>query len=418
MRDQLSFKQIGLQFINRIVNPNFENKAIWSFIAAGLIFVSLSQVFSLQGELQIDLSFLKAKIQLDNSPSWLLLCIGLALLGYGGFALYRIKISPPLKRRDEIGELARLLHTSCPESNNVHLQEYFYDMFKVSTSIPTIRFLLLSNDPRQLIQDFRYSLSLVEFVGSKFTLRKPINLDLRLTLYSRVYYVISFVALAAMAAPLYPFIDPDTKKGLSVVGFPIAIILGLIAALVLDPIRSHSAAKRLLACARTGTSEHVRDVVTLNRLFRTIHTPTFDTFIEYGKTSYVLDRMLHFWEGFRAQVTASEFHLYDEELKTLVSEFFTVLGKSLSFGEYFTPTNNPNLYKFNSLLDIFRSKDFREVHDEFNQAIWNSEAKFRALLSAVRRKFPEIDIDDSNLAAWNEYIEFNKTFSSTNAYQP
>lgn len=341
MRTQLSLKQIGLQLINRVVNPNFENKAIWSFIAAGFVFVSLSQVFSLQGELQIDLSFLKAKIQLDNSPSWLLLCIGLALLGYGGFALYRIKISPPVKRRDEIGELVRLLETSSVGSNNVHLQEYFFDMFKVSASVPAIRFLLYSNDPRGLIQDLRYSQSLVEFVGSKFTLRKPINLDHRLTQYRRLYYIISFVALAAMAAPLYPFIDPVIKKEISIVGFPVAIVLGLVAALVLDPIRSHSAAKRLLACVPTATSERLRDVVTLTRLLRTIHSPTFDTFIEYGKASYFLDRMLHFWEGFKAQVTASDFHLYDEELKTLVSELFAALGKSLNFGEYFTPTNNP-----------------------------------------------------------------------------
>lgn len=415
MRDQLSLKQIGLQFINRIVNPNFENKAIWSFIAAGFVFVSLSQIFSFQGELQIELSFLKAKLQLDNSPSWILLSIGLALLAYGGFALYRIKISPPVKRRDEIGELSRLLETSTPGSNNVHLQEYFVDLFKVSASIPTIRYLLHSNDPKGLIQDYRYGRALVEFAGSKFELRKPLDLDRRLTIYSWLYYAISFLALSAMAAPLYPFIDPATKKSLSAIGFPIAIVLGVIAALVLEPIRSHSAAKRLLSCAPVATSEHTRDAATLKRLLSTIHTPTFDNFIEYGKTSYFLDRIFHFWEGFRSQVTASDFHLYDNELKTLVSEFFEVWGKGLGFGEYFTQTNNPNLYKFDSRLDVFRSKEFREIHDEFTQAIWNSEVQLKALLSAVRRKFAEIDIEETNLAAWSEYVEFHKSTVSADA---
>lgn len=415
MRDQISLKQIGLQFINRIVNPNFENKAIWSFIAAGFIFVSLSQVFSFQGEVQIELSFLKAKVQLDNSPSWILLSIGIALLGYGGFALYRIKISPPVKRRDEIGELSRLLETNPPGSSNVHLQEYFFDLFKVSTSIPIIRYLLHSNDPKGLIQDFRYGRSLVEFVGSKFELRESVDLDRRLTIYSWLYYVLSFLALAAMAAPLYPFIDPDTKKSLSLIGFPIAIVLGVIAALVLGPIRSHSAAKRLLSCAPVSTSEHTRDAATVKRILSTVHTPTFDNFIEYGKTSYVLDRIFHFWEGFKSQVSASDFHLYDEEIRALVSEFFEVWGKSLNFGEYFTQTSNPNLYKFDSRLDVFRSKEFREVHDEFTQAIWNSEVQFKALLSAVRRKFTEIDIEETNLAAWSEYIEFHKSMVSADA---
>lgn len=88
----LSLKQIALQFVNRIVNPNFENRAIWAFIGSGFLFVSVSQFFSFQGDLQVDLSFLRANIKLDGSPSWISLFIGLALLGYGAFAFYRVKM--------------------------------------------------------------------------------------------------------------------------------------------------------------------------------------------------------------------------------------------------------------------------------------------------------------------------------------
>lgn len=163
------------------------------------------------------------------------------------------------------------------------------------------------------------------------------------------------------------------------------------------------------------TSEHARDAATLKRLLSTIHTPTFDSFIEYGKTSYVFDPILHFWEGFKSQVAASDFRLYDEELKTLVFEFFDAWEKSLSFGQYFTPTNNSNLYKFDSPQDVFRSKEFHEVHDAFTQAIWNSEVKFKALLSTVRRKFTEFELKETNLAAWSEYVEFHKSMVPADA---
>ncbi|HEY8094834.1 MAG TPA: hypothetical protein VIE65_01895 [Methylobacter sp.] len=93
MSESLSLKQIALQFVNRIVNPNFENKAIWAFVGSGFLFVSVSQFFSLQGDLQVDISFLKANIKLDGSPSLVTLSVGLALLGYGAFAFYRIKMS-------------------------------------------------------------------------------------------------------------------------------------------------------------------------------------------------------------------------------------------------------------------------------------------------------------------------------------
>ena len=156
----------------------------------------------------------------------------------------------------------------------------------------------------------------------------------------------------------------------------------------------------------TLSREKVHDYRILRGLLESIHSPTFDHFIEYGRSSYVFGRIFHFWEGFRHLVERSDYHINDSELKSLVDELYDSWDRSLSFGEYFTETNNSSLYRFLNRAESFDHERMVKAHDDFTTAILRSDKAYRALLGFTRTNYPEIDIDETNETAWKEYTTF------------
>lgn len=407
MTEPLTLKSIALRFLNRIANPSFENKAIGAFLVSGFAFLYFSQPLSVNGKIQLDLGFLKADLAAGNDPNWYLFSLGVVFIAYGGFALYKLKLSPPVSRRSEIGELLLMIEQKKSQLRNVQIQQFFLDLFKIRAPVPVIEKLLSEDDPTGRIYDYRFAGHLVSLTGDKFVSAKPsIYHQRQISMYSWAYYLVSFAALICMAAPLAPFIDASIKKQLSILGFPLAIILGLAAALILNPIRAHSAALRLLASPAGESPETKKDRETILKLLSEIHTPTFDNFIHFGRLHFIDDSIFHFWEGFNGKVNASNFHLYDEDLRIPVIGLHTAWGKSLGFGRYFVNTNNGRLHKFDSRYDIYRDQDAKAAHDAFSEAINDADRYFRTLLAVVREKFIDIDIDATNSLALADYRSY------------
>ena len=407
MNESLTLKSIALRFINRIVNPSFENKAIGAFLVSGFAFLYFSQPLSVNGKIQLDIGFLKADLAAGNDPNWYLFSLGVICIAYGGYALFKLKLSPPVSRRSEIGELLLMIEQKKSQLKNVQIQQFFLDLFKIKAPVPVIEKLLSADDPTGCIYDYRFASHLVSLSNSSFVSVKPkIDHQRQVTMYSWAYYIVSFAALTCMAAPLAPFLDAQARQQLSVLGFPFAIALGLVAALVLNPIRAHSAALRLIATPAGESPEAKKDRETVLRLLNEVHTPTFDNFIYYGRLHFIDDSIFHFWEGLNGKVNASNFHLYDKDLRAATLGLHAAWGKSLSFGKYFIVTNNGRLHKFDSRHDIYRDQEAKAAHDAFSEAINEADQYLRSLLTLVREKFPDIDIEATNAIALADYRSY------------
>lgn len=408
MNDSLSLKSISLRFIDRIANPSFENKAIGGFLLSGFGFLYFSQPLSVSGKIQLDFGFFKADLAAGNDPNWYIFLLGVIFIVYGGYALYRLKLSPPVSRRSEICELLLMIEQKKPRLNNVQIQQSFQDLFKIKAPVPVIEKLLSTDDPTGFIYDYRFAARLVSLKNNKFVSAEnpPINHQRKVFLYSKTYYVVSFIALICMAAPLAPYLDASTKQQLSIVGFPVACVLGLVAALILGPIRAHSAALRLLASPAGDSLEAQKDKEILSKILGEIYTPAFDNFIYYGRSHIIYDNILHFWEGFNGIVISSSFHIYDERLRELILRLHAAWKKSLSFSQYFVQTNDGHFHKFNNLLNIYRDQDAKAAHDEFLVAINQADQYLRELLAKIREKFPDFDIESTNSVALADFRSY------------
>lgn len=407
MNEPLTLKSIALKCLNRIANPSFENKAIGAFLISGFAFLYFSQPLSVNGRIQLDLGFLKADLTAGNDPNWYLFSLGIVFIAYGGFALYRLKLSPPVSRRSEIGELLLMIEQKKSQLRNAQIQQFFLDLFKITAPVPVIEKLLSADDPTGRIYDYRFAGHHVSLSNNNFVSAKPeIDHQQRVLIFSWSYYVVSFAALVCMAAPLAPFLEAPTKQQLSTFGFPIAIVLGVVAALILSPIRAHSAALRLLASPVAESPETKKDRDTIFKLLSEIHTPTFDNFIHFGRLHFIDDTIFHFWEGFNGIVKASNFHLYDDSFRVPIVELHAAWEKSLAYGQYFVNTGNGRLHKFDSRHDIYRDQKAKAAHDAFSQAINDADHHFRALLAVVREKFPDIDIEATNSLALDDFRSY------------
>lgn len=407
MNEPLTLKSIVLRFINRIVNPSFENKAIGTFLVSGFAFLYFSQPLSVNGKIQLGIGFLKADLAAGNDPNWYLFSLGVICIAYGGYALFKLKLSPPVSRRSEIGELLLMIEQKKSQLKNVQIQQFFLDLFKIKAPVPIIEKLLSADDPTGCIYDYRFAGNLVSLSNNSFVSKKTtIDHQRQVRMYSWGYYIMSFAALTCMAAPLAPFLDAPARQQLSIFGFPFAIALGLVAALVLNPIRAHSAALRLIATPAGESPEAKKDRETIFKLLSEVHTHTFDNFIYYGRLHCIDDSIFHFWEGLNGKINASNFHLYDEDLRAATLGLHAAWGKSLSFGKYFIDTNNGRLHKFDSRHDIYRDQEAKAAHDAFSEAINEADQYLRSLLALVRNKFPDIDIETTNSNALADYRSY------------
>lgn len=155
-------------------------------------------------------------------------------------------------------------------------------------------------------------------------------------------------------------------------------------------------------------SRRERDIRTLRRVLETIHTPTFDEFLEYGKTSLLLGRIFHFWEGFHHLMGSADFFMSDDECLRLIVDLHDSWGTTLDFGEWFTNTSNSDLYKFDHRHGLHPPGDVQKAHKRFISSIWRAESALRAVLQYVFKNYPETDTELTNSIAWREYVEFQR----------
>lgn len=153
--------------------------------------------------------------------------------------------------------------------------------------------------------------------------------------------------------------------------------------------------------------KRARDITNLTDVLSTLHIPTIDEHLE-SAPHMLTDRMLDFWERFNAAFSSNLFDLYDEEMKTLLTEFHSALQETIRHGELYHPNSGHNAYIFTNPGDLPLSGRKESIWDEMQAAVLELHHLFPALLSRVRQEYTEIDVQETSRAAWKRYVQEQK----------
>lgn len=154
------------------------------------------------------------------------------------------------------------------------------------------------------------------------------------------------------------------------------------------------------------------DVANLKWALNAIHIPTMDEFIS-EIPQVIIDRIFHFWEGFRGVMTSSLFHIYDKQSNETLQKFYKHWGNTLSFGHRYRSSLNPNRYFFGPPNDLPLSPDDQKDWNFLMKERENLYNSFKNLLTHIRTSYIEIDLDETSKNAIQEYINFEKRFLET-----
>lgn len=149
-----------------------------------------------------------------------------------------------------------------------------------------------------------------------------------------------------------------------------------------------------------------RDLKALDRLLR--HLPI--RFVSHCLDQAAVDRILHdvfyFWEGFDAEATALDFHLFDGETRKAVHDFHRAWGRSLSHGAEFLLSLNPGVYRYRDRLPGETYVDYMRQHDEFVDDVLGAEAALARLVEVVKARFEEIDLFETSQGALENHRQW------------
>jgi hypothetical protein len=152
------------------------------------------------------------------------------------------------------------------------------------------------------------------------------------------------------------------------------------------------------------------DIDNLKKILSTIHIPTFDSFLEDAPELLIYNQ-LHYFEGFKAVLNSNLFYLYDQILLEKIKTVFTLLNKSLSFGQHYIFLNNAKTSKF--VFPAFDQNDYDEAMEDFKILIENInqlKIDFKDLISYVRENYIEIDLKETSKIAFEDYLSYQSEY--------
>lgn len=216
--------------------------------------------------------------------------------------------------------------------------------------------------------------------------------------------VLVLAGLPMLSAPLWePYLNAALAKSFDVsVTTPNAMVGGILLALgIMGAIANVVLDRKDKRIA--VSQEDVADKKTLTMLFSEIYLPTLDTFIDYGKKSVIYIPVLHYFFGVDAVIRSSAYHLHDPKLREAVGHFHAALSKALSYGEYFVEMPNDTLQKFDSRHDVHVDPQAKAAHEDFIQAVWDTEHHIKVLCQLVQSKYLDFDLSETNRRALEDY---------------
>jgi hypothetical protein len=153
-----------------------------------------------------------------------------------------------------------------------------------------------------------------------------------------------------------------------------------------------------------------RDIVNIRLALNTLHLPTIDQHI-LDSPHMLVDKVLHFWEGFNGVIKNSLFHLYDKPLLALFKQLHEAFYETVRYEECYHSNINQSAHIFTNLGDLPLSEDKDKIWNLIQEAGNSMYITLEKILSVVRENYLEISIDVTNMEAWREYVQFQKTMT-------
>lgn len=183
----------------------------------------------------------------------------------------------------------------------------------------------------------------------------------------------------------------------------LAIILDDRMALWFDSYRRRSGAR--------FPEQDLADQANLRVLFSEMYLPHIETFIARGKQSQVFGPIIHYYAGIQEFVMSAQYQIHDPDLASKVKSFEKSLREALSYLAYFRETSNPDLQVFDSRVhDIARDSAAADAHEDYLQAIYDTERSLHALCAKVSQRFPGLSFQDTNAAALRNYNHYQQKY--------
>ena len=146
------------------------------------------------------------------------------------------------------------------------------------------------------------------------------------------------------------------------------------------------------------------DIGNIKWALKAINIQIMDEFIEQ-MPRVIQHRILHFWEGFRGVMESSSFHIFDEQTKQLIVDFYRHWEISLSFPEMYRSTPSNNLI-FGPPYDMpYNAEEQNAWNILMNEKV-QLNLSFRKLLKHIREHYMEIDLDETSTHAIQEFARF------------
>lgn len=150
-----------------------------------------------------------------------------------------------------------------------------------------------------------------------------------------------------------------------------------------------------------------KDLSNLKIIISCINIPTIDLFIS-ELPDKIIGRIFFFWYSFQSNYDSNTFHIFDSVLREKLDNFRNAWGKSLSFGNLFSPSSNGRDYILYLPMDVFTDEKSENDYNELSGITNILRKSFKDLIVYLRETYIEIEVNDLSALALQHFIDHEK----------
>lgn len=159
-------------------------------------------------------------------------------------------------------------------------------------------------------------------------------------------------------------------------------------------------------------SPAMRDEKVLRALLLNLPTMVIDKFIGQLRHGRIIEEIIYFYEGFFAEVSASDFHVFDSILRGHIEQLLNSWRSSLSFDDYTQDIRGGRAFRLVTADEMGDFGKWKKLKIKFDQSAAKFEEDYHRLLDYIKSSFPSIDLTEISSAAVRIRDEF---FADTEA---
>lgn len=143
----------------------------------------------------------------------------------------------------------------------------------------------------------------------------------------------------------------------------------------------------------TNTKEIIKDMKVVNKIFQEITSLNeLDYFIDQALYPYLIHSILEQHEHLEQYLKSSLYHVYDNKLSELIDNFYIAWSDACQYWQAFTPTNDPNKLRPNTVMDMATTEDVATAIEKVPEAAKLMHQSLKELLRYIRNTFRDLDV--------------------------